>query len=297
MLSIKRSLARSHLLYWLASSPMVGYPLLLFWLKGWLSPPSGEAAARLRDGRVLLCQLADRTQRTMFLGLFEPGETRLVQALLKPGDTFIDIGAHIGWFTTIAARRVGRVGQVIAFEPYGANADMLRKNVERNGYENVRIFEVALDDHPGKLTLARAGGDSGGVTALDWASDGRAEVPVFALDAITDDLESPAFIKIDVEGWEAHVLRGAEKTLARARRVLIEINRPALAKADSSPEELFNLLRAAGFVDFQPVPESRYRRLYPSAVQNVLATRSGDSPPPGRLLTFPQWLDFRTFKG
>ncbi len=275
---LKGGLAHSKVLYRLASSPMVGYPLLLFWLKGWLPLPSGETAARLRDGRILLCQMADRTQRTMFLGLFEPGETRLVQSLLQPGDTFVDIGAHIGWFTTTAAQRIGEAGQVIAFEPYGANVEMLRKNVTLNGCENVRIVEMALGSRPGTLTLARAGGDSGGVTALDWATDGRAEVPVTTLDAVAGDLgdlAGAALIKIDVEGWEAHVLRGAEQTLARVQRVLIEINHAALRKAGSSPEELFTLLRAAGFVDFRLVQQSRFRRLYPSSVQNVLATRSG----------------------
>ncbi len=275
MRRVKGGLPHSRVLYRLASSPMVGYPLLLCWLKGWLSPPGGEAAARLRDGRILLCQMADRTQRTMFLGLFEPGETRLVQALLQPGDTFVDVGAHIGWFTTIAAKLVGQAGQVIAVEPYGANAEMLRKNVALNGCENVRIVEMALGSRPGTLTLARAGGDSGGVTALDWATDGRAEVPVTTLDAVAGELGGAALIKIDVEGWEAHVLRGAERTLARAQRVLIEINQPALGKAGSSPEELFTSLRAAGFADFRLVKQSRFRRLYPSSVENVLATRSG----------------------
>ena len=74
-------------------SSVVGYPLLVSWQKGWLRAPRGRDEVRLRDGRTLLCDLSDSTQRTMALGLYEPAETRVVTEILKPGDTFIDVGA------------------------------------------------------------------------------------------------------------------------------------------------------------------------------------------------------------
>ena len=173
-----------HVLYRVGCRPVVGYPLLLCWQKGWLPKPRRNATALLRDGRVLQCQLADRTQRTMYFGLFEPRETRLLEELLDPGDTFIDVGAHIGWFTTVAARCVGEAGQVVACEPYPSNAAMLKRNLTRNDCTNVRLVEAALGSGLGTITLAKAGGDSGGVTALDWARDGRVEVPMMTLDEI-----------------------------------------------------------------------------------------------------------------
>lgn len=272
-------LTRSRTLYRLAGLPPVGYPLLLGWMRGWLPRPTGSGDAHLPDGRVLRCALSDRTQRTMFLGLYEPEDTALVRSLLAPGDTFVDVGAHIGWFTTIASRRVGDAGRVTAFEPYAANAAALRGNLDRNNCRNVTVLETALGSEPGRLTLARARGDSGGVTALDWARDGKIEAPMAALDDLTGDLGEVALIKIDVEGWEAHVLRGAPATLARTRRVLIEMNRPCLTKAGSSPAELTALLREAGFTQFRTVLEGGLRRLNRSPVSNVLATRPGDSPP------------------
>lgn len=261
-----------HVLHRVASIPAVGYPLILGWQHGWLPKPGGNATARLRDGRLLQCQLADRTQRTMYFGLFEPRETLLLRELLGAGDTFIDVGAHIGWFTTVAARCVATAGQVIACEPYPANAAMLRRNLARNDCRNVRVVEAALGSQPGVLTLGTAG-DSGGVTALEWARDGRVEVPVTTLDDIAVGVAAVTLIKVDVEGWEARVLSGGERTLARTKYVLIEINRPALKKAGSSPEEVLGLLRKAGFTKFVTVAESGLRKLHRSAVSNVLAMR------------------------
>jgi FkbM family methyltransferase len=265
---------RTRFLYRVASVPVVGYALLLGWQKEWLPKPRSEATALLRDGRLLRCQLADRTQRTMYLGLFEPRETRLLRELLEPGDTFIDIGAHIGWFTTVAARCVGATGQIVACEPYPSNAVMLRGNLARNGCKNVRVVEAALGSRPGTLTLAKGGGDSGGVTALNWARDERVQVPMTTLDEIAGGLGTVALMKVDVEGWELHVLRGAARMLSQTKYVMIEINPPALRKAGSSPEEVFGLLRHAGFTKFLPVIEGGLRRLHRSLVRNVLATRS-----------------------
>lgn len=259
-------------LHRVVAAPLVGYPLLLGWRNGWLPRPRGNATTVLRDGRLLKCQLADRTQRTMYLDLFEPCETRLLRRLLGTGDTFIDVGAHIGWFTTMAARSVGAVGQVIACEPYPSNAAMLKGNLARNNCKNVRVVEAALGSHRGIITLATAG-DSGSVTALDWAQDGRVEVPMMTLDDVADGLAAIALIKIDVEGWEAHVLSGGAEALSRTQNVLIEINPQALRKAGASPENVFDLLRRVGFAKFVTVTENGFRRLHWRSVSNILAMR------------------------
>jgi FkbM family methyltransferase len=208
----------------------------------------------------------------MYLGLFEPRETRLLHKLLASGDTVIDVGAHIGWFTTLAARAVGDAGQVIACEPYPANATMLKGNLSQNDCRNVRVMEVALGDQRGTITLATAG-DSGGVTALDWARSGQAKVPMTTLDTVAAGVGAVTLIKVDVEGWEAHVLRGAARTLTHTQYVLIEINPLALRKAGSSPDEIFGLLQRAGFTKFVTLAEGGFRRLHRTAVSNVLAMR------------------------
>lgn len=254
-----------------AVPPAVGYPLLLSWQKGWLRTPQGTSEVRLKDGRTLRCELSDSTQRTMALGLFEPAETRLVTEVLKPGDTFIDVGAHIGWFTTLASRQVGTGGAVIAFEPYPSNAAALRGNLALNNGQNVRLVEMALGSEPGELSLAAAR-DSGSITALDWGHGQRTTARMTTLDEVAAEVPAIALLKMDVEGWEAHVLRGGSATLKRTNNVLFEVNKPALKKAGSSADELYRLLREEGFVTFASVAQRGLRRLLPSdQLFNVLA--------------------------
>jgi FkbM family methyltransferase len=256
-----------------AAMPLVGYPLILCWQRGWLPVPQREAKVRLKDGRTLRCNPADKTQRTMYLGLFEPAESRLIAGLLGHGDVVVDVGAHIGWFATIAARQVGADGLVVAFEPYPANAAVLKDNLALNGARNVRVLESALGSRPGTLRL-QSGGDSGAVTALEWVSEGQVEVPVTRLDDAVADVEAITLLKIDAEGWEANILHGGAETLRRTRNVLIEINRPALAEAGTSPEEIFALLRDAGFSTFDEVAQTGLRRFSRVGdVTNVLAGR------------------------
>ena len=83
--------------------------------------------------------------RTLFLyGTFEISETRLIQALLRPGMTFLDVGANIGYYTLIGARLVGPSGNVHAFEPHSRIRERLRENVARNDYQNVVIHGDAI---------------------------------------------------------------------------------------------------------------------------------------------------------
>jgi FkbM family methyltransferase len=250
----------------------VGYSLLLAWQQGWLRHPQGEVTVRLRDGRVLRCVLSDRTQLTMALGVFEPAESRLVARVLEAGDTYVDVGAHIGWFATIAGRRVGSDGLVIACEPYPENAAALRANLELNHVAGARLVEMAIGSMKGVLSLA--GYDSGGITALDWVEGSRIEVAMTTLDDVTAGVGDITLLKIDVEGWERHVLLGGPQTLTRTRNVLIEVNGPALLKAGTGRAEIFGLLRAAGFATFTPVVQGGLRRLErPTDVTNYLASR------------------------
>jgi FkbM family methyltransferase len=254
--------------------PAVGYPLIFGWRRGWVPVPKGVAKVRFKDGRMLRCDLSDSTQRTMALGLFEPAESRLVKELLNPQDAFVDVGAHIGWFTTIAAQCVGKEGQVIACEPYPPNVAALKENLALNGAANVRLVDMALGSRPGTLSLG-FDADSGATTALDWGGPAqRVEAPMTTLDEVTADVAAVTLLKMDVEGWEAHVLRGGSEVLARTEHVLIEINKPVLKKAGSSPEELYALLRSSGFKTFIPVAQHGLRRLLPDDdLVNVLATR------------------------
>ena len=134
------------------------------------------------------------------------------------------------------------------------------------------VIHPPLGSQVGTLRLGRVAGESGWVTAPDWARDGRVEVAMTTLDAAVADVKDVALVKLDVEGWQC-VLEGAVETLARTHHVLIEINGPSLRAAASSPAEVFELRRDRGFSRFRPVARTGLRRLHRSPVSNVLASR------------------------
>src|SRR5438094_750470 len=78
---------------------------------------------------------------------------RFIESLVHPGDVAVDVGANIGYHTLIFARAVGERGRVFAYEPDPDNFRLLRRNVELNGYRNVRPFQAAVSDRSGTLTL------------------------------------------------------------------------------------------------------------------------------------------------
>ena len=231
----------------LARLGLLRAPLLLAWKRAWLPAPSGECRIRLRDGRLLVGDMSDHTQRRMLLDAFEPNETQLVRKLLKPGDTFVDAGAHIGWFTTLASELVGSSGRVWAFEPFAQSYRFLVENVALNGATNVVTSQIALAAGAGRVVVGvQAGSDSGSVTAGPRSATRRDEIDTASLDVLLPEGEQIALLKVDVEGFEFEVLSGASATLDRTAAVLIELNESALRACGSDPRRVRECLADHG---------------------------------------------------
>jgi FkbM family methyltransferase len=151
----------------------------------------------------------------------------------KTGDTVVDVGAHIGLYTIIAAKRVGPTGKVIAIEPDPENCNLLKRNVELNNLTNVIISECAAFSSNTKLKLYSPGKERG-FTKLSTVMSARALTETFLdVDANTLDhlmvmqgIMQANWIKIDVEGAELEVLKGATTTLSVSDdiRLLIEVH-------------------------------------------------------------------------
>lgn len=151
----------------------------------------------------------------MRTGKFEVEETAIITKLLPQVDVFVDIGANLGYYTCLALQS-GK--PVIAFEPQQQNLQCLFQNLTANGWEDrAEVFPLALSDRPGLLTLYGASGPSASLIR-NWAgysSRFKKIVPVSTLDNVLAGRFSGArlFIKMDVEGAEFHVLKGAGATL------------------------------------------------------------------------------------
>lgn len=147
---------------------------------------------------------------------------------LQRGGVFYDVGAHIGFFSLLAARAVGEEGEVAAFEADPENAARIREHVDRNALAQVRVFPLAVWSKCCRVRFERASQFSsrnqGAVvqasdTALG-AADGI-EVEATTLDSYARDHRPPTVIKVDAEGGEAEVLEGAAMVFSEAKPVLL----------------------------------------------------------------------------
>jgi FkbM family methyltransferase len=186
-------------------------------------PDDSEIGAQLKRARAYEQKVSDR-----------------ISALLSPGSVFVDVGASIGVFSIMAARLVGESGHVLAIEPGPQNRSLLLLNIASNGLTNVEPIWCAVDEAEGVLLYGQSKGNGfiqpfdGDVSLL---SD-RELVQSRTLDSILADRGRVDVVKIDVEGAEGRVFRGAKQLLEEASAtIFFELAPPALA-ARSSMEAL-----------------------------------------------------------
>lgn len=137
---------------------------------------------------------------------------------LKPGMVVLDLGANTGGFTILASQLVGPTGLVVAVEPCAANFRCLEKTIRASGLDNARAVQTAVGDHEGEVSLSLSHA-SGKHSAVLKRSDACEVVPLKTSDSVVEELglERVDFLKVDVEGMEPEVLRGAAETIRRYR--------------------------------------------------------------------------------
>jgi FkbM family methyltransferase len=183
------------------------------------------------------------------VGEWEPGETALLGAHIRPGMTVLDVGAHVGYYSVLAGRLAGPRGLVVAFEPNPRNYELLLANVWRNGLTNVVCFPWAVGERNGFAQLHLAPENSGDHRLYGDGTRDRVPVRTVALDAL-EALRPPVdVVKIDVQGAEEAVLRGAERLLAGSPDALltIEFSPPDLSAFGSDERRLLDYYRSLGF--------------------------------------------------
>lgn len=154
-----------------------------------------------------------------WLGSYEYEKQLCVQRLVTPGAVAYDVGAHVGFYTLLLSKLVGPSGSVYAFEPFPRNLSFLQHHVAKNGLQNVRVIEAAVSDSSGAVQF-----EAGPTSSMGHIS-GKGDLTVRSeqLDDVVEQrrIAAPDFIKIDVEGAEVAVLRGASKLLNDARPVVL----------------------------------------------------------------------------
>lgn len=199
----------------------------------WVDPDDTVVARRLRD-----------------VGWFEPTETRLIHRLVKPGDTVVDVGANIGYYTLQLARLVGPAGRVFAFEPEPRNFDLLRRNVWENGYNNVTLVHAAVLAREERRRLY-LNDENRGDHRLQ-ATEGRENIEVqgLSLDEFFRTFSGRLdFVKIDVQGAEGEVFDGLQGLVAAGRvgRIITEFWPRGLSQAGYEPRRFLECRIREGF--------------------------------------------------
>jgi FkbM family methyltransferase len=222
----------------------------------WAGAPTRRIRGKLH-GYEMTLDLANWSERhTYFLGRFYDLEMQqFIQQFVRPGDTFIDVGSNVGMIALLAARCVGPTGRVLAFEPNPVAYQRLRETLDANGLEFVKTEQCGLSDAPGELTLNVLKGHTGmGTMARPHDADQQHVTARHVVrvargdDVLPADLSGPAMLKIDVEGFECHVLRGLPRTLSRVRPVVLAEALPGhLERAGASLKEMLDLLEGHGY--------------------------------------------------
>ncbi len=157
-------------------------------------------------------------QHGCWLGSSEFHQQRRLAEIVQPGWVFFDIGANVGFYTLLASVLVQDAGRVYAFEPCPRNTRYLEKHVAINKTQNVTVFRAAVGDHSGECRFEEAEDSAMGRVS----ETGGIAVQVVALDELHAEgvLPLPNVMKIDVEGAEAPVLRGAQRMLTVSEPII-----------------------------------------------------------------------------
>jgi FkbM family methyltransferase len=179
---------------------------------------------------------------------YEPHVTAVLKRTLKPGQTFLDIGANIGWHTLTAASLLKENGKIIAVEPNPRNVQLLYHSITINGFRNVRVFPFAASDENRLLQLI-AGISNGVVKDVPQDQAYCEYVPAFKIDDLVKDEPRIDVIKIDIDGHEPKALLGMSATIRKHRPIIIsEFSPSSLIELSAiRPEDYLRSLQQSGY--------------------------------------------------
>lgn len=158
----------------------------------------------------------------------EPRTMKLIQEILRPGDNYLDVGAHVGFVSLVARQAIGTTGRVIAVEPQPYNCQLLLRNWEINEYTNLDLFVAVAGNEPGFISLPQQSAtDKSRLSLALPMHDAIAltfQVPIRTAESIIQDarVKTIRLMKIDVEGFECEVLKGLRSCIERVDHIIFE---------------------------------------------------------------------------
>jgi FkbM family methyltransferase len=235
----------------------------------------GETVER-RDGLWWCFDRADyMCQDLYWSGSNDRAELREALRAMPPGGVMLDVGANFGFYSIAIAARLRQHCLIHAFEPNPATFDRLQKNIRLNTSRAVTAHEMGVSDRAGHAAVVEVRGHSGAA----YLGPG-ADVVVTTLDDFCEHahVDRVDLIKIDAEGAELRILRGAARVLHRCRpTILLELNAPTLEREHSSPAQVLAHLRAFGYRVYTISPKAEIQPdagPLPREIMNVICHRT-----------------------
>lgn len=268
------ALALTILVFALAASPLIRNAAYFTVERAWHTYSGGGRALPIAVAQILrpsvpiwvqvephLTMLLDRNDyvdRTILVaGVWEPETWHSLSEHIQSGAVFVDVGAHIGYYSLKAAKVVGPGGRVLAIEPNPETVRRLRGNIQASGAPAITVVPVACSDSDGTLELFAAAGGNTSASSLSKENASNSgpvttsfHVQARRLDAIIEEsgVTRVDVIKIDVEGAELTVLKGAQETLDRYHPVVtVELIESQLKSMGTSSAEVARFFKGHGY--------------------------------------------------
>lgn len=189
-------------------------------------------------------------------GTYEGGTLAVMAGVLKTGSRFLDVGTNVGLMSLYAAKLVGPTGRVDSFEPLPEIRRLLSSSIEINSFNNIVVHPIALGSEPARLKLYRHLEVNRGSSSLAWTGDEHEtiEIEVDTLDHVMAEQpgQPTEMIKIDVEGWELEVLRGAAESLTQSYQPVLCVEFSLLRPLHGGTyDDIMTLLEGYGYEAYQ----------------------------------------------
>lgn len=205
-----------------------------------------------REGIKYELNLSELIDNSIYYGgYFEPMVTAIINKFVKPGMVVVDIGANSGCHTLRFAKLVGKNGKVIAFEPMSPVFFKLKRNLELNNFNNVIPEKIALSDiNEGEKLIYFRSSWLLDKTSQDIIEEKKENINIITFDdyAERNKIKRIDFIKLDVDGYEYKVIKGAERSLRNFKPIMVfELGKVTLERYGNNLENLLRLLKSLGY--------------------------------------------------
>lgn len=216
---------------------------------------NGKIIMNIQGNKMILNLNDEGISRELVLyGYHELNSTNEVKKIIKPGMRILEIGANIGYYALIETTLAGKNGFLYAFEPSPFNFSLLKKNLEINNIKNTELYQKAIGakNTTSKFYVADKSNLSSFIKRFDmdmYKNGSIIDMEMITLEKFLEDKEQIDFIRMDVEGYENEVLKGAQNILKinPPKHFFIEIHSELLHKKNNSAREIVNYLRNLGY--------------------------------------------------